>query len=341
MPRYFLDLPEEDAPLPWDPLAGPRPERADTRYFGGVFREMEAILRDREIDVYLTWDTERLPAYGERVVAVVLGDEVGQIPRYLGRVRAVFKCYGTRPVLGTSPVPEREPHRAPRARPVHRPLPAVAARRRRARPPPAGPAFARAAAPATHRRDPVGHLQPAGATPRPDRVASDGPVLRGQRRARATRSGTGWDPRRRALDARCWPPWSGSASHRPDLRADLRVTAGFSASESTPPADYSEALMNARVCLAPRGTSVETFRVFEGLRCGCVVVGERLPRHWFYDGSPVLQLDRWSELEDTLLPILDDPEELGRLHARSLAWWRDRCSERAVGRFLAERLNAL
>ncbi len=39
-PRYFLDLPEEPAPIPWDVDAGPRPERADTRYFGGAFREM-------------------------------------------------------------------------------------------------------------------------------------------------------------------------------------------------------------------------------------------------------------------------------------------------------------
>ena len=41
MPRYFLDLPEESAPIPWDVHAGPRPERADTRYFGAAFAAME------------------------------------------------------------------------------------------------------------------------------------------------------------------------------------------------------------------------------------------------------------------------------------------------------------
>src|SRR4051794_26778666 len=97
MPRYFLDLPEESAPIAWDIHAGPRPERADTRYFGRAFEAMEAGLRDPDVDVYLTWDTRRLPAYGDRVVAVVLGDESGRIPLYVDRVRAVFKSYGLRP----------------------------------------------------------------------------------------------------------------------------------------------------------------------------------------------------------------------------------------------------
>jgi hypothetical protein len=99
--------------------------------------------------------------------------------------------------------------------------------------------------------------------------------------------------------------------------------------------------MNARVCLAPRGTSVETFRLLEGLRAGCVVVAERLPRHPFYDGAPILTLDRWDHLERTLWPVLEDPAELRRRHQASRAWWHERCSEEAVGRLVAERLNSL
>ncbi len=80
MPRYFLDLPEDAEPLRWDPHAGPRPERADTRYFGAVFRAMEATLEDGDIDVHLTWNGERLPDYGPRVVAVLLRDDGGRVP---------------------------------------------------------------------------------------------------------------------------------------------------------------------------------------------------------------------------------------------------------------------
>jgi hypothetical protein len=99
-------------------------------------------------------------------------------------------------------------------------------------------------------------------------------------------------------------------------------------------------MMSSRICLAPRGTSVETFRLFEGLRCGCVVACDPLPRRWFYTGGPFVEVTRWSELERALAPLLDDPAALARAQAASLAWWNERCSEAAVGRFLAERLNA-
>ena len=65
---------------------------------------MEATLEDGDIDVHLTWNGERLPDYGPRVVAVLLRDDGGRVPRYAGRVRATFKSYGTTPVLGTGPL---------------------------------------------------------------------------------------------------------------------------------------------------------------------------------------------------------------------------------------------
>jgi len=49
-----------------DPHAGPHPARADTRYFGGVFREMERTLLNSDIDVHLTSSAKRLPALRAR-----------------------------------------------------------------------------------------------------------------------------------------------------------------------------------------------------------------------------------------------------------------------------------
>lgn len=328
MPRYFLDLPEDDAPRTWDPGSGPRAERADTRYFGGVLRHMEAALEDGDLDVYLTWDVHRLPAYGPRVVAVVLGDEAARVPAYLDRVRAVFKCYGARPSLGDGPhgshrgapagdvgqwlrhwargAPERLRARRLDAAPIAIPLgtynqlelPAVPFEERRT-----DLFFAGS----------VGHEGPLGNRPWMPKVRARREMLS-------------------ALDA--------LGARRPELRLDVRLTAGFEDSRRRSAAEYSEGLMDSRVCLAPRGTSLETFRVFEGLRCGCLVVVERLPPHWFYAGAPVLRVDRWRRLSEALAPFAQ-PEVRLRWHEAALEWWQTRCSEAAVGRFVADRLNAL
>jgi hypothetical protein len=336
MPRYFLDLPEEEIPRPWDPHSGPHPKRPDTRYFGAVFLAMEPLLSQPELDIYLTWDWERLPAYGDRVVAVLLGDEVGHIPRYAGRVRAIFKCYGTRPALGVGPM--RDPSLAGLASlaqyAVHwlRWLPSGVAyarlRKRGSRRPTTPPVVATIPLGTYNQLDlPVVPIEE-----RPSDLFFAGSV----EHTRSLRSRL--DPK--ALTRRdMLAAVQRLAAQRPDLRADLRLTPDFKASVTAGPGDLSRGLMDSKVCLAPRGMSAETFRFFEGLRAGCVVVSGHLPPHPFYAGAPVVLLDRWSELDRALPPLLDRPDELTRLHAEALAWWRDRCSEEAVGRFMAERLD--
>ena len=277
MPRYFLDLPEEGTSRSWDPHSGPHPERADTRYFGGVFREMEKTLVDPDLDIHLTWDSERLPRYGNRVVAVVLRDETGRIPRYSGRVRAVFKCYGSRPALGAGPL------RNPSATGL---LELAQYALRWVRWLPGGAAYARLAAGRRLRRrrpPPRVHAIPLGTYNQLDlpMIAID---------ERPTDLFFAGSVDHRASPRRLVSPKTRSRREmlaavrrlgrlHPGLCLDMRVTVGFAASAAASPEAYSRGLMNARVCLAPRGTSVETFRLLEGLRAGCVVVAERLPRH--------------------------------------------------------------
>jgi hypothetical protein len=340
VPQYFLDLPSGEGTHEWDPRCGGVRQRRDTTYWAGVFVAMEELLRDPAIDVYLTFDTRRLPRYGGDVVAVVLGDELGAIPRYLDRVRAVFKCYGTRPALGAGPL--RDPGLTGMAELVQygvrwlRWLPSGVARARLAL-----RGAARTARPvAQPLAVPLGTFNQVPLPLVPLEQRGTDLFFAGSIEHRGTRA-------HRLLSAKVRSRREMLAAvrelnrARPELRIDLRLTDSFSDSEASPARDYSAAMMQARICLAPRGTSVETFRLLEGLRCGCVVVAPRLPKRWFYDGSPVLELDRWRELAAHVSPMLDDPAALQAAHEQSLSWWQERCSEAAVGRFLAERLNAL
>jgi hypothetical protein len=103
---------------------------------------------------------------------------------------------------------------------------------------------------------------------------------------------------------------------------------------------YTEIMADTRIALAPRGSSVETYRFFEAMRQGCVVICDRLPPHWFYLGCPAVQIDDWGNLEAEVKALSADPERLKDLHRRSLAWWDEKLSERAIAHAIARCLEA-
>jgi hypothetical protein len=103
--------------------------------------------------------------------------------------------------------------------------------------------------------------------------------------------------------------------------------------------EYSAALMNSRIALCPRGNFDETFRLFESARAGCVLVSEPLPRRWYYDGAPITQLTRWSELTQTLRQLTADPSALANNARQAHQWWLDSCSEAAIAKYVLKHLD--
>jgi hypothetical protein len=119
------------------------------------------------------------------------------------------------------------------------------------------------------------------------------------------------------------------------------TTASFTESTMTDAGDrYTEIMADTKIALAPRGSSVETYRFFEAMRQGCVVICDRLPPHWFYVGSPAIEIDDWGDLDAVVSTLLADPERLKDLHRRSLAWWDEKLSERAVAQVIAKCLDS-
>ncbi len=103
---------------------------------------------------------------------------------------------------------------------------------------------------------------------------------------------------------------------------------------------YSEKMMQSRICVAPRGSVADSFRSFEGLRAGCLVVCNRLPADEFmYPHAPLLIVHHWREIEGILKKYARDIAALEAWRARALAWWHDRLRPEAVAPWVAERLN--
>jgi hypothetical protein len=304
--RFLLDPPGE-AVFAWDPHDPPLDLRPDAHYWSDAFRELPP---DADLTVVLTWSISELPVEGRDVVAVVLADEGCRRPSYMPRVGALFKCYGDRPRFSRPPIGTLG-------------LAVFLQDLRR-----------RAAAIRDPRGGPPAHPVPLGLV-RPIEVAVR---AMSERDIDVAFMGSVEEDHR-------WLPSAKTISRSRMLRAlppgaHVRTTASFGASLEADADTYAEELGRTKVLLAPRGGSVETFRFYEGMLAGCVVVSEPLPPFWFYEDSPAVVIRDWRKLPHVLDRLLGNPDALRQGQEAALHWWAERLSPQAVGRYMARCLNS-
>jgi hypothetical protein len=339
--RFVQCLGPNREPQEWNPPA-PIDELIDTWYFGRALAAMEQELQISGLTVYVTFDTEQLPSYGDDVVVVLIGDEWARVPKYLARVRVVFRNLCARPNLGCRPLawPSRATFSSllPAGRAAIRAAPGHLARLRAE----LAAARGRGRPPALQIELPVGTYN-----------ALDLPLTPfAQRKSDIFFAGSLFHKPGRAehLKARVMPKTLTREAmlrnvdrlrrHR-EITVNLRLTEGFQQSAGSDAAEYSTAFMDSRLALVPRGAVTETHRFFQALKYGCIVVTDTVPPYWFYERAPIIRLQHWDELEGALVPLLAQPERLESLHRQALAWWKTACSEEAVGRLMASTINAL
>ncbi len=125
-------------------------------------------------------------------------------------------------------------------------------------------------------------------------------------------------------------------------RIDVKLSSYFPKANDKPEHDdYPQVLMDTKICLSPRGTHLETYRLCEGMYYGCVVIAEEQPDHWFAEKSPAIILKDWNTLPDVLDELLENPQRLERLQQESLQYWDNSLSPRAVSRYISEALSEL
>lgn len=308
-------------------------------YFGQVFRTVEQRLTLKGLTFYLTWDIDRLPSYGDNVVVVLLGDEHCRIPSYIDKVGVIFKDMSTRPILGSNLL----------LRPSYLNLMIFLQFLRN-----------------WIKRTP-GLLKCWLSSFKRAKIAPiyDVPLGYYKQDSLPVKNISG----RRydlffagSLISTPYPIWSWRRwlqgpkdiarkemllaieklqTKYPKLRIAVGTTNDFG-EEANFLADnrsYSEKLMDTKVCLCPRGSTFETNRYFEGLRYGCIVVAQPLPKSWFYQNSPAIQTLSWGELEQIARELLPNESLMQLKHEESLIYWQEKCSELAVGIFIAEKIN--
>jgi hypothetical protein len=118
-------------------------------------------------------------------------------------------------------------------------------------------------------------------------------------------------------------------SARPNIRFSVRTVPSHWTAMRTVGA-YLDELMQSRIVLCPRGSSLDTHRFFEALRFGCVPVYEVLPRRAYYRGSPAVRCADWRRLPEVLDALVADPEGLRQRHEAALQWYEKYIAPPAV-----------
>lgn len=314
---------------------------ADWRFPLAVFAEAEKALKECGLHFYLTKNPYRLPEYGPHVVAVLLQEERCKLPYYARHVRAVIRNLESIPFLGFQPrvglnrmglvlAFEYARDWALHWRSVrvlaahHQPdWPAAVNDRPRIFTIPLG----------YHSQEELPQI------PMCDRTLD-------AFFAGSLSTGAGWRSYKRwtstsKVEARkqLWRVLE-RLKRNPEWTIDLsNIDVGLNPGSSTHSHSYSVKMANSRICLAPRGTRPESYRLYEGLRAGCLVITNRLPDRPFLSGAPVIQVDNWKELPALFRRYARDLDALEHYRQASLDWWQSHCSEGVIGRQVANFLD--
>lgn len=120
----------------------------------------------------------------------------------------------------------------------------------------------------------------------------------------------------------------------------IRFSKGFHTGLS--PEEYNSKLANSKILLCPPGlANVETMRLFEGMKAGCILISEPLPQVYCYKNSPIIIIQNWKELDNIIPELLSNPGKMEKLQQETIAWWESHCSEKATARYIGNIIKYL
>ena len=103
--------------------------------------------------------------------------------------------------------------------------------------------------------------------------------------------------------------------------------------------EYNKKLLDSKIVFCPAGfNSKETFRHFEALSAGCIVISEKLPDTCLYQNAPIIQIGNWKEGVQIANSLINKPGEMLRLQNDSIKFYNHNYSPKAVAEFIISTL---
>ena len=104
--------------------------------------------------------------------------------------------------------------------------------------------------------------------------------------------------------------------------------------------DYNFILKNTKIALCPKGwVNQETFRLYESMKWGCVVISEDLPNRSYYKGIPIVKVKDWSEGIEIANELINDTNELEKLSKQNIQYYKNNLSPQATADLIIKKLT--
>lgn len=100
---------------------------------------------------------------------------------------------------------------------------------------------------------------------------------------------------------------------------------------------YSDILNDTKIALVPVGSaSIETFRFFESMMCGCVVISVQQPRTYFYNEARYIKVEQWDyqNIAAIIKNIIQNKKLIQELSELSVRWYDMFCSPAALAKYM-------
>lgn len=105
--------------------------------------------------------------------------------------------------------------------------------------------------------------------------------------------------------------------------------------------DYCTIMNNTKIALVPCGSaSFETFRFFEAMMCGCVVLSIKQPSVDFYKDAPYIEINNWiNDIEQQIIETLSNNNLLSTLSMEARKWHHKYCSPEGLAKYMMDKIN--
>lgn len=98
---------------------------------------------------------------------------------------------------------------------------------------------------------------------------------------------------------------------------------------------YSSIVNKTKVMFVPRGSgSLESFRFFEAMMCGCLVVTVTQPEIDFYNVAPCIKIQSWNNLSELITNMLQREEGIQFLSYQAKNWYSYYCSPQGLADYM-------